>query len=97
MEVSNRKNQSIKKKRKKKQPNNNNIESVVKPEFFDGITNWMKLQQVLEKEEGSENPSKPKKKSYPSKLRKMNPPNEENKYTSKNPKNRTEYKFDFTE
>ncbi|CAL1260754.1 unnamed protein product [Larinioides sclopetarius] len=47
MEVApNHQNLRKKRKKKKKSSNENGLQAVVKPECFDGVTNWTKLQQV---------------------------------------------------
>ncbi|KAF8765135.1 RNA exonuclease 4 like protein [Argiope bruennichi] len=47
MEISSKHQKSSKKRKRKKKPTiENGLEAVVKPECFDGLTNWTKLQQV---------------------------------------------------
>ncbi|GFQ83153.1 RNA exonuclease 4 [Trichonephila clavata] len=101
MEVSSE-SKCLKKKHKKKKASHENGEAIVRPEFFDGMTNWLKLQQVLEKTKENEpesslkskekreirfKKSRKKKREY-----KRNPPQN---HTSKKIKH--EFKFDFDE
>ncbi|GFU26849.1 RNA exonuclease 4 [Nephila pilipes] len=100
MEV-NSERQCSKKRRKNKKASCDVNETVVRPEFFDGISNWLKLQQVLEKtskEENSENSIRSGEKTHfkkPHKKRqeyKRNPPNRKNFQKIK-----PQFKFDFDE
>ncbi|GFT75586.1 RNA exonuclease 4 [Trichonephila clavipes] len=92
---------SLKKRYKKKKSSHENGEAVVRPEFFDGMTNWLKLQQVLEKTKENEPESSLKSKERKTRFKKSHKKKRE--YKRNLPQNQTskkikhQFKFDFDE
>ncbi|GFY75480.1 RNA exonuclease 4 [Trichonephila inaurata madagascariensis] len=91
---------SLKKSHKKRKASHENGVAIVRPEFFDGMTNWLKLQQVLEKTKENEPESSLKSKERKTRFKKSHKKKRE--YKRNPPQNQTSktkhlFKFDFDE